>query len=128
VLVTNAEADAPTVFVNIRYLNPAATELAVVIVLEVDAVPVKLAVTVEHENVPPVFVRASVLALYVKALACVSKDDASDPLATFVKRRRNATALAVFVIVMFEPDPAGPCGPVAPSAPSRKANPMLRFG
>jgi hypothetical protein len=90
------------------YFVPDETLLAVVTAEALLAVPVRFAVTVAHANVPPVFVRASVFALYVNAVACVSNDAATDPLATFVNRRRNAVALAVFVIVIFDPDPGGP--------------------
>jgi hypothetical protein len=107
------------------YFVPEDTLLAVVTAEALLAVPVRFAVTVAHANVPPVFVRARVFALYVNAVACVSNDAATEPLATFVNRRRNVLALAVFVIVIFDPDPGGPIGP---SAPSRSENPRARLG
>jgi hypothetical protein len=110
VFVTDTTEDAPTVFVNIRYLAPADTVFAVVIVLDVLAVPVRFAKTVVHVNVPPVFVRASVFGLYVKAVACVRRDAVDVPVAVFVNRRRNAVAEIVLFIVIVDPAPEAPCG------------------
>jgi hypothetical protein len=108
VFVTDTTADVPTVLLNRRYFVPAEMELAVVIVLAVEAVPVRSAVTVEQVRLPPVFVSASVLALYVKALAWVSREDVSDPDAAFVNRSRKTDALAVLVIVTLLPLPVAP--------------------
>jgi hypothetical protein len=96
--------------VNIKYLTDAETLFAVVIVLDVLAVPVRFAVTVVHANVPPVFVRASVFALYVNAVACVRREAVDDPDAVFVNRILYATALTVLFIVIVDPDPEAPCG------------------
>jgi hypothetical protein len=96
--------------VNIKYFTDADTLFAVVIVLDVLAVPVRFAVTVVHANVPPVFVSASVLALYVRAVACVRRDAVDVPDAVFVNRSLYATALAVLFIVIVDPEPDAPCG------------------
>jgi len=63
VFVTDTTADVPIVLLNRRYFVPDDIVLAVVMVLAVEAVPVRSAVTVVHAKVPPVFVSASVLAL-----------------------------------------------------------------
>jgi hypothetical protein len=110
VFVRVTTAFVPTVLLNNIYLVPAEVAFAVVIVFAVLAVPVRLAVTVVHVKVPPVFVRASVLGLYVKALACVLREDAAVPDVAFVKRSRNATALIVLLIVIVEPEPDEPWG------------------
>jgi hypothetical protein len=100
--------DAPTLLLKRRYFTPALPLAAVVTAEALLAVPVRLAVTVVHANVPPVFVNANVFVLYVKAVACVLREDAAVPLATFVNRRRYATALVVLLMVIVEPDPTGP--------------------
>jgi hypothetical protein len=96
--------------VNIKYFTDAETLFAVVIVLAVLAVPVKFAVTVVHANVPPVFVSARVLALYVRAVACVRRDAVDVPDVVFVNRSLYTTALAVLFIVIVDPEPDAPCG------------------
>jgi hypothetical protein len=96
--------------VNIKYFTDAETLFAVVIVLDVLAVPVRFAVTVVHANVPPVFVRASVFGLYVRAVACVRRDAVDVPVAVFVNRSLNATADTVLFIVIVDPEPDAPCG------------------
>lgn len=92
------------------YLVPADVVPAVVIVLATLAVPVKLAVTVVHVNVPPVLVKARVFGLYVSAVACVFSADAAVPLVALVNSIRNTVADNVLLIVIVEPDPVDPCG------------------
>lgn len=91
----------------------------VVIAVAALAVPVKFAVTVVHENVPPVFVRAKVLGLYVRAVAAVFKELTAVPEVALVNNKRNTVLTDVFAIVIVEPEPF---------APDCNENPKFRLG
>ena len=98
----------PTVLENMRYFDPADTVLDVVTVAAVDAVPVKLAVTVVHANVPPVLVKASVLGLYVSAADRMLRDEATVPVDALLKSRLYTTADVLLLIRIELPDPGAP--------------------
>jgi hypothetical protein len=108
VFVQFTTALAPTVPENMRYFDPAETVLEVVTVAAVDAVPVRLAVTVVHVNVPPVLVKASVFGLYVSEADRMLRDEATVPVNALLKSRLYTTADVLLLISIELPDPGAP--------------------
>jgi hypothetical protein len=79
-----------------------------VIVTDV-ALPLNVvAVTLAQVSVPPVFTKANVFGLYVNADACAYSVVAADPPVVLVNSIRNVLAVAVFVMVIDDPDPLAP--------------------